>query len=572
MFKNKNIEKKLFVLLKGDRWDLLKDFFGQWYDDYERNDKCMLWGHFFLDHYFRNPSPDFHMDLIKRFFSHKNEYTAAPRGFSKTTILQACCDFSIVNNLDKFIVIIEKTFTEAAEVIKGIHDEFVDNEKIQIIYGQLINKVTEEIKAVRLAKNPEARGDIFVNGIRVRGKGFNSNIRGLKTRQWRPTRIILDDVEEDEHINNPEQRKKYENNYNKGIQPASDINGTIKVFGTILHQDSLLKNLVDSHFGKIYRAHEGSDPATAPAESFLWPDRWSREKLIAKRNDMMSSGQSTSAYAQEYLNDPISDDERTFKFSWLWEMIPAPAKFQGNKQAIKKYRVPTHRITFDQFNKLRRTTTLNGYAMIDVADTTTDKADFTGAIVVFVDPHGNRYRVDVRREKRNIKEVIDLIFEIWERWSSVGLLKIGVEKKGFNDQILPLFEEEKRRRQTYPVLEELKPMGRNKENRIKGALQGFYEMGKIISLGRIDEDGYFKPVGNTNDLLEELYDFPSAKHDDCSDAEAYGGDIIVVPMADEEKRTEHHTPQDDPFENDRKQEVFYNTNPIGNFDDADPFE
>lgn len=566
MFKTPHLERKLFGLLKGDRWDLIKDFFGTWENEDEMIDKVLLWGHFFLDHYFRSPSPEFHREIIRRYFSLQNEYTAAPRGFSKTTILQTCTDFSIVNKLDRFVVIIEKTFTEAAEVIKGVHDEFIDNEKILLVYGKLINKQADFIREKAVASNPEARGDVNINGVRIRGKGFNSTIRGLKTRQWRPTRIILDDVEEDEHISNPEQRKKYEDNYNKGVQPAVDIDGSIKVFGTILHQDSLLKNLIDAHAGKIYRAHEGSDPAEAPANSFLWPARWNREQLIKKRNDMMSSGQSSSAYAQEYLNDPISDEERTFKFQWLWEMVDLPT---GKGQ----YRVPKHRVTMDAFHQLRRKTTFNGYAMIDMADATTDKADFTGSVVHFVDPHGNRYRVHVGRERRNIKGVIDLIFEIWEMWSPKGLVKIGIEKKGFADQIVPLFEEEKRRRQVYPVIEELKPMGRNKENRIKGNLQGFYETGKIVSVGRVNDEGIFKPVGDTDSLLEELYDWPNAKHDDVSDAEAYGGDIIVVPLADEEKHTAFHTPQDDPFETDKKNDFnILAGSHVGSHDEVDPFD
>lgn len=564
MLKKKNLERKLFAVLKADRWDLIPGFFSTWRDETEKIDKVLLWGHFFLDHYFRDPSPYFHRDIIRRFFSSKNEYTAAPRGFSKTTILQTCTDFSIVNKMDKFIVIIEKTFTEAAEVIKGVHDEFVDNEKILLAYGNLINQKNEISHfQTRITKNPEAKGDVFINGVRIRGKGFNSTIRGLKTREWRPTRIILDDVEEDEHISNPEQRQKYENNYNKGVQPAIDVDGSIKVFGTILHQDSLLKNLVDTHKGKIYRAHEGSDPATADDKTFLWPTRWNRERLISKRKDMMSSGQSSNAYAQEYCNDPISEEERTFKFNWLWEMIDLP---DGKGQ----YRVPKYRISMDKFNALRRGKIMNGYAMIDMADTTTERADFTGAVVHFVDPQGNRYRPDCRREKRNIKGVVDLIFEIWETWSPKGLLKIGIEKKGFEDQVLPLIDEEKRRRQVYPVIEELKPMGRNKENRIKGALQGFYETGKIITVGRFDENKIFRPVGDTDVLLGELYDHPSAKHDDLSDAEAYGADIIVVPLADEERQTAHHNPVDDPFENESKQDINLG-NFVGSHDDADPF-
>ena len=249
-------------------------------------------------------------------------------------------------------------------------------------------------KYSKTVKNKEASGDVFINKVRLRGKGFNSSVRGLKTRAWRPTRIILDDVEEDEHISNPEQRQKYENNYNKGIQPAVDVDGSIKVYGTILHQDSLLNNLIANHGGKIFRAHEGSDPATAPRDTFLWWERWNRERLIAKRNDMKSAGQSTSAYAQEYLNDPISDDERTFKFEWLWEMIPKP------DNPLQSYRVPTQRITMEEFEKIRRKTTINVYAMVDCADATTAGADWTGCVVVAVTPNGARFRLDVRREAR----------------------------------------------------------------------------------------------------------------------------------------------------------------------------
>lgn len=560
MFKTPNVDEKLFAILQEGRWDLIAPFFNTWENEDEMIDKVLLYGHLFLDHYFRDPSPEFHRVIIKRFFSNRNEYTAAPRGFSKTTVLQTCCSFSIVNKLDRFIVIVEKTFTEAAEVIKGVHDEFVDNEKIIMAYGHLIAPRTSKIS------NPEAKGDVVINGIRLRGKGFNSSIRGLKTREWRPTRIILDDVEEDEHISNPEQRAKYERNYNKGIQPAIDINGTIKMFGTILHQDSLLKNQIDSHGGLIFRAHEGNDPATAPADSFLWPQRWNRETLIKKRNDMMSSGQSSSAYAQEYLNDPISDEDRSFKWDWLWEMVTKP------DQPKEQYRVPKARMTMEQFDRIRKKTVLNGYAMIDAADATTEKADFTGAVVQFVAPNGARFRVDCRREKRNIKGLIDLIFEIWTMWAPKGLIKIGIEKKAFHDQVKPLLDEESRRRQVYPVVEELKPMGRSKENRIKGGLQGFYETEKIVSVGRVDERGYFKAVGDTDILLEELHDFPNSKHDDLSDAEAYSADMVIVPLADEGKPLPNREPQNDPFEEARQEPSQYFNNHVGVYDDGDAYD
>lgn len=537
MLKDKQLQDDLILLLKSGRWDMVEAFFSNCRREEELIDKVLLWGHFFLPHYFRDSSPEFHRELILRFFSEKNEYTAAPRGFSKTTIIQTCIMFSVVNKLDKFIVLIEKNFTEAAEVLRGVHDEFLDNKRILLCYGEMIGKKDIALAKLSILKNKDAQGDTFINGVRLRGKGFNSTIRGLKSRQWRPTTIILDDVEEDDHINNPEQREKYLSNYNKGVQPAVDITGSIKIFGTILHQDSLLKNLIDSHKGKIFRAYDTDDPEN----TLLWESRWNFKTLEAKKKDMTQNGRSANAFAQEYLNDPISDDERVFKFDSLWEMI---SDNNGDK-----YRVPRMRITMEQLEEMRKKTTFTGYAMIDVADTVTPSADYTGMVVHFVDPFGNRYRVDVRREKRNINGVIDLIFEIWKKWQPYGLISIGIEKKGFEDQIVPLYDIKKEEYRIYPVIEELKPMGRNKQDRIRGALEGLYESGKVYSVGRIKE-GKFISIRDTDKLLDELYDFPSAKNDDISDAEAYSADIVKIPTQDTGKKTPHHDPEEDPFKDD----------------------
>lgn len=552
-------------LLEAGEYLALKSWFNHWNNPDELCDKILLWGHLFLPHYLRDESPEFHRDLIKKIFSKKNEYTAAPRGFSKTTVIQLCIAFSCVNRIDKFIAVIEKTFTEAAEVIKGVHDEFIDNETLLLVYGNLISSWEKRKNFTSKVKNPDARGDIFINTVRIRGKGFNSTIRGLKSRQWRPTRIILDDVEEDEHISNPEQRVKYRKNYDKGIQPAVDITGSIKVFGTILHQDSLLNNLINNHGGKIYRAHDGDDPATASIKSFLWPQRWTRERLIKKRSDMQVDNRSSNAYAQEYLNKPTTEEERNFQFDWLWEMVAKPDKPK------ELYRAPKYRVTMAEFEMIRKKTTLNVYAMIDAADATTEQADWTGLVVIAVAPNGARFRIDVRREKRNINGVIQLIFEVWKKWIPYGLCMIGIEKKAYTDQILPLFKPECDRLMVYPVLEELRPMGRNKENRILGALQGLYEYGKMISVGNLDPNGYFVPAGDTDKLLTELYDHPNAKNDDLSDAEAYQGDIAVIPLNEKKNAMPHHIPQDDPWENDLPEQETGAGSFQGRFDDPDAY-
>lgn len=469
-------------------------------------DKVILWGKFFMPEYIVDSTPDFHRDLIAYYFSRNNEYIAAPRGFSKTTIIQLCTAFSIIHKIDIFIVIIEKSFTEASEVIKGVRDILVVSKRIKAIYGDL------QVQEDDGQKDPDAKGDVSLNGVRLRAKGFNTTIRGLKSGASRPTRIILDDVEDDEHINNPEQREKYLNNYNRGIQPALDISGSVKVFGTILHYDSLLMNLIKWHRGKIYQAF---DPAN-PENTLLWKERWTYEKLMQKK-EQMTTEKGSSAFTQEYLNNPTSEEDRTFKENWLYR-----------EDRKIKFKEIEHKL-------------FNGYAAIDVADSTKDGSDWTGVIVHLIDSNGNRYRVYVKRERRNILGKVDLIFELWNKWHQYGLNEIGVEKKAFEDEIKPLLDIEMERRQVYPIVTELKPAHTSKRSRIKGNLEGLYEKGKIWTI--IDDNGL--TIGDTDKLLNELYDFPSSAKDDLSDAEAYITDMAQIPTEHVERQAV--APNDDPF-------------------------
>ena len=50
-------------------------------------------------------------------------------------------------------------------------------------------------------------------------------IRDSKTDQWRPTRIICDDIEEDEHINNPNSAENMRITLTKAFNQQLDIDG-----------------------------------------------------------------------------------------------------------------------------------------------------------------------------------------------------------------------------------------------------------------------------------------------------------------------------------------------------------
>lgn len=476
--KQEQLEAELKEILQNNE-DLnyqkrLKDYFLAVGDMETLVIKCIQWGHTFLPKYFSKETPEFHYELIEKFFTNKNEYTACPRGFGKTTICQLCISFSCVVGLDEFIVVIEKSFNEASEVLEAIRDEFKYNDVIVGTYGDL-TKISSRLTIQDNIK--DTSGDFFVNGVRLRAKGFDAPIRGLKSRHTRPTKVLLDDVESDEHIENPEQRLKYLQNYTKGIIPAVELDfGTIKMFGTILHDDSLLSTLIRSHDGSIYRAWDNQ-------RRLLWSSNWTVEKLERKRVEMSSIGKSDAAFYQEYFNEPVSEEDQIFK--------PQMFRYFNDLQLREQIMKKPHKF----------------YIMLDPAISKKETADFTAIVCVLVNTRNEMYVVEIIRERLNPIETIKELFGMYERWQPE---KVGIETVAYQKSLIYFIQEEQKRPNS-PVrgmfIQEIKA-DTDKARKIKG-LQPRYAIGSV----------YHKENDPMTKLLEgELMRFPRGSTDDVADA------------------------------------------------------
>ncbi len=207
---------------------------------------------------------------------------------------------------------------------------------------------------------------------------------------------------------------------------------------------------------------------------------------------MEMEGKGTNKFYQEYLNEPVDDEFRTFRWEWLQKTF-TEEKLEGKA--------------------------FNRSITIDVADTKKDGADFTGVIVVDWDQENNWYIQFAKRYKLNSKELVDKIIELWSFWKPTN---IGVEKNAFEDQVKPWLKIMSEEKGIFPVVTELKDGLRHKEDRIRGALVGRFQAGKV----------WFKqePKDDSASLRGELYDFPSSKNDDLSDSLAYIEQIGYRPM------------------------------------------
>jgi hypothetical protein len=79
----------------------------------------------------------------------------------------------------------------------------------------------------------------------VVAKGQGMKVRGLKFNQYRPDKINIDDLENDELVESPERRAKLKRWFKMGVIPAMAKGGKINIVGTILHHDALLAKIVN---------------------------------------------------------------------------------------------------------------------------------------------------------------------------------------------------------------------------------------------------------------------------------------------------------------------------------------
>jgi predicted phage terminase large subunit-like protein len=201
--------------------------------------------------------------------------------------------------------------------------------------------------------------------------------------------------------------------------------------------------------------------------SLLFPQRLTREFLDNARRSMGSY-----LFANQYQNEIIPDDEKSFKAHWL-----------------KYYReIPKNVHTF---------------AFIDPAIGQKKHHDFTGICVVDVDSDGNWYLRVAKRERITPTQIVERMFQIQHQFKTKG---IGLEIVAYQEALLYLVDQEMKKRQ---AILPIKPVRRNavsKETRILGLVPRF-EWGRIfISQGLTDfEDEYGSfPRGSFDDLMDSL--------------------------------------------------------------------
>jgi predicted phage terminase large subunit-like protein len=386
---------------------------------------------------------------------------AAPREFAKTTV----CAFGYVLHQicfkrRHFIIIGSDTEDLSSDLTGYLYLEMLYNERLQQDFGELVkaNRAVDDF--------------VTANDIRVKSRGRGQRLRGLKHRQWRPDLIILDDLENDANVRNPEIVQQVLDWVKSAVYPALDAGGNLLIIGTILRWKSALHLMLTSpeepyrHFERrLYRAVQEDG-------SSLWEARHPIDRL--KRQKQMMG---TVAFNREKMNEPTPEGG-FFKEEWIHYYHPDILK--------------------------DRNLVVAGF--FDPSLETGAGADYKAVVTVGWDPQELVFYVmDAFIRKTTLEQTLRAIFN---RHRQYGYRLLGVEDNLFQRLLLKEFDRlGQERGQLLPVKGVTHRVA--KETRVAG-LSPLLERGKIRFIrGHSDQEL----------LVEQLLYFPSRTlHDDGPDA------------------------------------------------------
>lgn len=167
---------------------------------------------------------------------------------------------------------------------------------------------------------------------------------------------------------------------------------------------------------------------------------------------------------------------------------------------------------------------MNKYIFIDPANSKKRGSDYTAAIVLGVHDDGNLYVLDMIRDKLDVRERENLVFDLHKKYNP---LCVYYEKYGMQADIDYLKKAQEEKNYRFKLQEVGGSL--NKEDRIRRLIPYFFD-NKIYLPRQLYKTNYENKVIDVTDefIHQEYVAFPVGLHDDLLDALARLADVKLI--------------------------------------------
>ncbi|MCC7146097.1 MAG: phage terminase large subunit [Phycisphaeraceae bacterium] len=187
---------------------------------------------------------------------------AAPRGHAKSTVVSlAYVLWSILYDRDRFVLLVSATREQTVQMLRNVKQELQNNPFLLADFPEVCQPA-----GARGLPQPWRDNSIALhNGAMVRAMSACQALRGLRNGRYRPSLVVVDDLEDQQQCESADARHKLRDWFEKTLLKVGDSQTNFIIVGTILHYDALLARLTGPCGGRgqsagwesrIYRAIE----------------------------------------------------------------------------------------------------------------------------------------------------------------------------------------------------------------------------------------------------------------------------------------------------------------------------
>jgi len=491
-------------------WDLLTagiSKYGVEFDDID----LIEWGVKYLPHYFTQDASKMHewmADTLEQEFDQRGMKLCivGPRGSAKSTVGNLVLILKrALEGKESFILVCSDTTRQAVEHLRAIKEELETNDLLLERYPH----------AVGMGPLWQTAHIQMNNGVVIRAVGTLSRIRGFRKKQYRPSLVVLDDPENDEHITSATMRKRTHTWFSRTLMHMGNADTNFLAMGTSIHRECLVLNLLQTPGWKTYRPDSKAEvfPSimTWPTKMNLW-ERWERVYY-----DVDSAGSDIRARA--FYDKRKTEMNLGAKVIWpdresLYSLMELRAEIghqafesekQGNPVDLESCEWPDEYFTRDNmwFSEWPTELAVRGIALDPSKGTNARRGDYSSFAYGGVDANGV-FWVDFDIERRSTdKIVMDGVDLMLDFYPEIFAIEVNVFQELLAHEFQrAMVEADLLKTKIWPL-----------DNRVKKALR-IRRLSPLLAQNRFR----FKNTRGSRLAMQQFKEFPNADHDDGPDS------------------------------------------------------